>query len=70
MSYGLGCRCGWDLLLLWLWYRLAAVAWIQPLARKLPYAAGVPLKRKKEIRIEDFASLRSIIDNPLLRTLI
>ena len=37
-----------ELVLLWLWYRLAVAALIQPLAWELPYAAGVPIKRKKE----------------------
>ena len=31
-----------------LWYRLTAATPIQPLAWKLPYAAGAALKRKKE----------------------
>ena len=35
-----------DPMLLWLWYRLAAAALIQPLAWELPYAAGVALKKK------------------------
>ena len=38
-----GCRCGSDLVLLWLWCRWAAVALIPPLV----YAAGAALKRKK-----------------------
>ena len=33
---------------LWLWCRLAATALIQPLARKLPYATGVALKKKEK----------------------
>ena len=33
-------RCGSDLAFLWLWYRPAATAPIQPLAWKSPYAAG------------------------------
>ena len=37
-SCGVGWRCGSDLVLLWLWHRLAAVALIQPLAWKLAYA--------------------------------
>ena len=45
VSYGVGCRCGLDLMLLW--HRPAAVAPIQPLARELPYAAGVALKKKQ-----------------------
>ena len=40
-------RCGSDLVLPWLWRRLAAAAMIQPLARELPYATGVAVKRKQ-----------------------
>ena len=47
MSCGVGCRCRSDLALLWLWCSRAAVAQIQPLAWKLPYAAGAALGRKK-----------------------
>ena len=36
------------LALLWLWYRLAAVALIQSLAWEPPYALGVALKRQKK----------------------
>ena len=35
-------------MLLWLWYRLATAAPIQPLAQELPYATGAGLKRKKQ----------------------
>ena len=48
MSCGVGCRLSWDLELLWLWCRLAAIAPIQPLAQELPYAAGMALKKDKE----------------------
>ena len=50
VSCGVGHKFGSDPMLLWLWYRLAAVAPIRPLAWELPYAAGVALKRqgKKE----------------------
>ena len=34
-----------DPMLRWLWHMLAAIAQIQPLARELPYAAGVALRR-------------------------
>ena len=37
-----------DLVLLWLWYRPAAVAPIPPLAWELPQAMGVALKRPKK----------------------
>ena len=37
-----------DLVLLWLWYRPAAIALIRPLAWEPPYAAGAPYKRQKD----------------------
>ena len=43
-----GCRCGSDLVLLWLWCRPAAIAPIQPLALEPLYAASLALKRKKK----------------------
>ena len=46
VSCGVGCRCAFDLALLWLWCRTAAVALIRPLAWELPYAAGAALKSK------------------------
>ena len=48
MSCGVGRRRSSDLVLLWLWYRLAAVAWIGPLAWEPPYATGGALKRQKD----------------------
>ena len=45
MNYGVCHRYGLDLELLWLWHGPAAVALIQPLARKIPYA----LKRQKKL---------------------
>ena len=47
MSCGVGCRCGSDPELLWLWVRPAAVALILPLAGEPQYDAGVALKRQK-----------------------
>ena len=44
---------------LWLSYRLAATALIQLLAWKLPYAAGVGLKRQKKERENHPWKLRS-----------
>ena len=52
MSYGVGHRCGLELMLLWLWYRLAAVAPIGHLAWEPPHVANAALKRKKERRKE------------------
>ena len=45
-----GHRCGLDPMLLWLWYRLAAVAPIRPLAWELPHAKGAALKRQKKTK--------------------
>ena len=47
-----GCRHGSDLVLLWLWHRLAATAVIGPLAWEPPYAMGVALKRQKDKKIK------------------
>ena len=48
MSCGVGYTCGLDLVLLWLWCRLAATALIRPLAWKPPYASCAGLKRKEK----------------------
>ena len=49
LNYGKGHGYGSDLVLLWLWCRLAAVALIQPLAWEFPYATGeVALRKKKD----------------------
>ena len=47
MSCGVGCRCGSDPALLWLWRRLAATALIGLLAWEPPYAVGTVLKGQK-----------------------
>ena len=52
MSCGVGCRRGSDLVLLLLWYRLAATALIQPLAWEAPYAVGAALKRQKDKKLK------------------
>ena len=48
MNCGVGRRRVSDLVLLWLWHRLAAVALIHPLAWEPPYAAGTALGKKKK----------------------
>jgi len=45
LSCGVGRRRSSDLVLLWLWHRLAATALIRPLAWEPPYALGMALKR-------------------------
>ena len=47
MSCGVGHRGSSDLALLWLWYKLAAVAPIGPPAWEPPHAMGVAQKSKK-----------------------
>jgi len=47
VSCGVGCRCGSDPVLLWLWCRPVAAAPIQPLAWEPPYAVGAALEKAK-----------------------
>ena len=47
MSCGVCHKCGSDLALLWLWYRLAATVLIRPLAWEPPYAVGAALEKAK-----------------------
>ena len=64
MSCGVGCRCGLDPTLLWLWRRPVATALIRPLAWEPPYAEGASLektggkKKKKTSRILVTVTLR------------
>ena len=44
-SCGVGCRCGLDLVLPWLWHRPAVAALIEPQAWERPYAVGVTVKK-------------------------
>ena len=50
MSCGVGCRCGSDLALMWLWHRPGATASSQPLAWGPPYATGAALKKRQKKR--------------------
>ena len=52
MSCGVGQRHGWDLVLLWLWRRLAGAAPIQPLHWEIPKKK--PKKKKKSWRKANF----------------
>ena len=45
---GVSRRHSLDLMLLWLWCRLAAAALIRPLAWETPCATGMALKKKKK----------------------
>ena len=50
VSCGVGCRCGVDPVLLWLWRRLEAAALIGPLAWEPACAASVALEKTKKER--------------------
>ena len=50
-SCGVGCRCGSDPALLWLWCSLVATAPIGPLAWESPYAVGVAPEKAKRPNI-------------------
>jgi len=52
VSCGVGYRHSSDLVLLWLWYRLAATAPIGPLAWEPPHATGMALKRQKKKKLK------------------
>ena len=66
MSCGVGCRCGSDLALLWLWYRPAATVPIQPLAWKLSNAVGSAIKRQKKKSLQ-MESCRGAVEMNLTR---
>ena len=70
VSCGVGGRHGSDLLLLWLWCRLAAAALIRPLAWELPYAVGVALKRKGKKRFHMVIKVVHPIDSEKRRVVI
>ena len=57
LSCDAGHRCGSDLVLLWLWRRLAATAPIGPLAWEPLYASGDTLKKTKKKTYPDSAIL-------------
>ena len=48
VSCGIGRRHGSDPVLLWLWYRPAVTAPIEPLAWESPCATGAALERQKD----------------------
>ena len=52
MSCGVGCRCGSDPALLWLWHRQVATAPIKPLAWEPPYATTAALEKTKEKKLK------------------
>ena len=61
MSSGVGCRHSLDLMLLWLWCRLAAVAAIQPLA-----CGFSPPPKKKKKKAKSISQSYSLICAPLV----
>ena len=63
MSCGVGCRCGSDLVWLWLCHRQVATALIWPLAWEPSYATSAALKRQKRERERDL--IESLVRNNL-----
>ena len=47
MSCRVGCRQRWNPVLLWLWCRLAAIAWFLPLTWEPPHAVDAALLKNK-----------------------
>ena len=66
MSCGVGCRCGSDPMLLWLWHRPPAAALMWPLAWEPPYAMGTALKRQKDQKKFVYKHQRPQIDKAIL----
>ena len=64
MSCGVGGRRGSDLVLLWLWRRLAATVPIPPLAWEPPYATGVALKKREREEQGDQLVSRPSVTHP------
>ena len=60
MSCGVCRRHGSDLVLLWLWHRLAGAAPIRPLAWEPPHAAGAALKRQKTRKKNVFSNSKCV----------
>ena len=60
-SCGVGRRHGLDLILLWLWHRLAAASLIRPLAWELPDAIGVVLKKTKKKKKISYNLINSLL---------
>ena len=61
MSCSVAHRCGSDLVLLWLWYRQAAVALILPLAWNF-HMQLVQLKEKNKIFLSATDNLRGVCE--------
>ena len=55
MSCGVGCRCGSDLALFWLWRRPVATGPVGPLAWEPPYATGTKKKKSKDLILFSFS---------------
>ena len=60
MNCGVGCRCGSDPALLWLWHRLVATAPIRPLAWEPPCAPQAALEKAKKQKIKNTKKRKKI----------
>ena len=64
VTCGVGHRCVSDPVLLWLWYRSAAIALIRSLAWEPAHATGAALKRKKKEKEIDLVEIYTVL-NPI-----
>ena len=65
MSCGVGHRHSSDLVLLWLWHRLALAALIRSLAWELPLASGAaPKKQTKQVACLNIYELEDVGSSP------
>ena len=64
VNCGVGCRLDLDLVLLWLWCRLTAVAPIRPLVWELTYAVGAALKKAEKKKFLGKSPLSQPIASP------
>ena len=63
LNCGVGCRCGSDPALLWLWPRPTAVALIQHLSWELPYATSSALKKQIKAKKKKKRNFRCYSDS-------
>ena len=64
MSCGVDCRCGWNVVLLWLLHRLAAAVLTGPQAWELPYVAPATLKKKKNGIVRGLSVIEAVTGFP------
>ena len=67
MGRGVGCKCILDLILLWLWCRLAAIAPTEPLAWEPLCAMGMALKNRKKKKVLQYSDPEIMLNRQQLQ---